>query len=394
MGSILSVSQLNKYIKFKIQSDLKLKGIAVKGEISNFTLHYKSGHAYFTLKDEGGALKAVMFSNNVQRLKFQLENGMSVLVVGNIDVYERDGAYQIIVSDIQPVGAGALHTGLEQLKEKLIKLGIFDSDKKKPIPLIPKKIAVVTSLTGAALQDILNILERRFPICHVEIYAAQVQGELAPVSISSALQKADKSGADTIILARGGGSVEDMMPFNTEMVTMAVYQCVTPVITAVGHETDTTLVDYASDLRAPTPSAAAELATPKMSEMLGTVDVMAKRLSDSFLRYVSKRETSLQQALHRLRLCSPEKRLENNSAELLRLSEKLGILMNRKISMSENKLERYHAQLCALSPLNVLDRGYTITMKENKVVYSGEELEQGELVDIKFKDTVRSAKIM
>lgn len=394
MSSILTVSQLNKYIQFKIQSDLKLKGVAVKGEISNFTLHYKSGHAYFTLKDSGGAVKAVMFSRNVQRLRFVPENGMSVLVVGNVDVYERDGVYQIIASDIQPVGVGALHTGIEQLKEKLSKLGVFDISAKKKIPLMPKKIAVVTSLTGAALQDILNILSRRYPVCTVEIYPAQVQGDSAPDSICSALVQADSSGADTILLARGGGSLEDLMPFNTEKVAMTVYQCSIPVISAVGHETDTTLADYAADLRAPTPSAAAELASPQMSELIGSVDYMLKKLNDAFAAFVNERELLVQSALQKIRLHSPEKRVENDLNILLRTREKLDMLANRKILQGENKLDKYYAQLSALSPLNVLDRGYTITTKNEKVVYSGEELDKNDLVEIRFKDTVKSAQIL
>lgn len=394
MSSILTVSQLNKYIQFKIQSDLKLKGVAVKGEISNFTLHYKSGHAYFTLKDSGGAVKAVMFSRNVQRLRFVPENGMSVLVIGNVDVYERDGVYQIIASDIQPVGVGALHTGIEQLKEKLSKLGVFDISAKKKIPIMPKKIAVVTSLTGAALQDILNILSRRYPVCTVEIYPAQVQGESAPDSICSALVQADSSGADTILLARGGGSLEDLMPFNTEKVAMTVYQCSIPVISAVGHETDTTLADYAADLRAPTPSAAAELASPQMSELIGSVDYMIKKLNDAFASFVNERELLVQSALQKIKLHSPEKRVENDLNILLRTREKLDMLANRKISQGENKLDKYYAQLSALSPLNVLDRGYTITTKNEKVVYSGEELDKNDLVEIRFKDIVRNAKII
>lgn len=394
MSSILTVSQLNKYIQFKIQSDLKLKGVAVKGEISNFTLHYKSGHAYFTLKDSGGAVKAVMFSRNVQRLRFVPENGMSVLVVGNVDVYERDGVYQIIASDIQPVGVGALHTGIEQIKEKLSKLGVFDISAKKKIPLMPKKIAVVTSLTGAALQDILNILSRRYPVCTVEIYPAQVQGDSAPDSICSALVQADSSGADTILLARGGGSLEDLMSFNTEKVAMTVYQCSTPLISAVGHETDTTLADYAADLRAPTPSAAAELASPQMSELIGSVDYMIKKMNDAFAAFVNERELLIKSLLQRIRLHSPEKRVENDLNILLRTREKLDMLANRKISQDENKLDKYYAQLSALSPLNVLDRGYTITTKNEKVVYSGEELDKNDLVEIRFKDTVKSAQIL
>lgn len=394
MSSILTVSQLNKYIQLKIQSDLKLKGVAVRGEISNFTLHYKSGHAYFTLKDSGGAVKAVMFSRNVQRLRFVPENGMSVLVVGNVDVYERDGVYQIIASDIQPVGVGALHTGIEQLKEKLSKLGVFDISTKRKIPLMPKKIAVVTSLTGAALQDILNILSRRYPVCIVEIYPAQVQGESAPDSICSALVQADSSDADTIILARGGGSLEDLMPFNTEKVAMTVYQCSIPVISAVGHETDTTLADYAADLRAPTPSAAAELASPQMSELIGSVDYMIKKLNEAFAAFVNERELLVQSALQKIKLHSPEKRVENDLNSLMRIREKLDMLATRKITQGENKLDKYYAQLSALSPLNVLDRGYTITTKNEKVVYSGDDLEKNDLVEIRFKDTVKSAQIL
>jgi exodeoxyribonuclease VII large subunit len=335
-----------------------------------------------------------MFSRNVQRLRFVPENGMSVLVVGNVDVYERDGVYQIIASDIQPVGVGALHTGMEQLKEKLSKLGVFDISAKKKIPLMPKKIAVVTSLTGAALQDILNILSRRYPVCAVEIYPAQVQGESAPDSICRALVQADSSGADTILLARGGGSLEDLMPFNTEKVAMTVYQCSIPVISAVGHETDTTLADYAADLRAPTPSAAAELASPRMSELIGSVDYMIKKLNDAFAAFVNERELLVQSALQKIKLHSPEKRVENDLNILIRTREKLDMLANRKISQGENKLDKYYVQLSALSPLNVLDRGYTITTKNEKVVYSGDDLEKNDLVEIRFKDTVKSAQIL
>ena len=394
MSSILSVSQLNRYIQFKIQSDLKLKGIAVKGEISNFTVHYKSGHAYFTLKDSGSAVKAVMFSRNAERLRFVPENGMSVLVVGNVDVYERDGVYQTIVTDSQPLGAGAMHKGIEQLKEKLSKQGLFDAALKKPIPVMPKKIGVVTSLTGAALQDILNVLSRRYPICEVIISPAQVQGETAADSICSALRLADNCGADTIILARGGGSLEDLMPFNTEKVAVAVSACKTPVITAVGHETDTSVVDYVADLRAPTPSAAAELASPQMSELFSTVDYMTGKMKAAFENGLVKKEDKLKDTLSRLKLLSPEKKLESNFRDLNRLREKLDVLADRKIRFNESKLERFAAQLSALSPLNVLERGYSITAKDNRVVAKGEERIVGDEVEITFSDTKRKAQII
>lgn len=394
MSSILSVSQLNKYIHLKIQSDLKLKGIAVKGEISNFTVHYKSGHAYFTLKDADSAIKAVMFAGNVNKLRFMPENGMSVLVVGNVDVYERDGVYQIIATDMQPAGAGALHKGIEQLKEKLSKMGLFDEKLKKPVPIMPRKIAVVTSLTGAALQDILNVLSRRYPICEVVVSPAQVQGEFAHESICKALELADNCGADTIILARGGGSLEDLMPFNTEEVAMAVSACRTPVITAVGHETDTSVVDYVADLRAPTPSAAAELASPQMSELMGAVDLMTGKMKTALENSFAKKNERIIDISGRLKLLSPEKRLENNFSELNRKTEKLDVLVDKKIRLNESRLDRYTAQLSALSPLNVLERGYSITAKDNKVVTKGEQLSVGDVVEITFSDTKRQAQII
>lgn len=394
MSSILSVSQLNKYIHLKIQSDLKLKGIAVKGEISNFTVHYKSGHAYFTLKDADSAIKAVMFAGNVNKLRFMPENGMSVLVVGNVDVYERDGVYQIIATDMQPAGAGALHKGIEQLKEKLSKMGLFDEKLKKPVPIMPRKIAVVTSLTGAALQDILNVLSRRYPICEVVVSPAQVQGEFAHESICKALELADNCGADTIILARGGGSLEDLMPFNTEEVAMAVSACRTPVITAVGHETDTSVVDYVADLRAPTPSAAAELASPQMSELMGAVDLMTGKMKTALENSFAQKNERIIDISGRLKLLSPEKRLENNFSELNRKTEKLDVLVDKKIRLNESRLDRYTAQLSALSPLNVLERGYSITAKDNKVVTKGEQLSVGDVVEITFSDTKRQAQII
>lgn len=394
MSSILSVSQLNKYIQFKIQSDLKLKGIAVRGELSNFSVHYKSGHAYFTLKDENSAVKCVMFSKNADRLKFIPENGMSVLVSGNVDVYERDGVYQIIATDIQPLGIGALHTGIEQLKEKLAAKGVFEQSAKKKIPYLPKTIAVVTSVTGAALQDILNILSRRYPAVKVKIYPAQVQGSAAPDSISSALSKADAGGADTIILARGGGSLEDLMPFNSEIVAMAVFECKTPIISAVGHETDTTIADFAADMRAPTPSAAAELAVPKTEELLSACDLMRNRLSDCMIKYLSKCGDKLETNRLKLTVNSPIERLKNNENKIERIAERLDYLMKAKLTECDTAVDKFAAQLNALSPFNILERGYSITTKENTVISSSKQLESGDEVVIRFRDSSCKATIM
>lgn len=393
MSSILSVSQLNKYVQFKIRSDLKLKGIAVKGEISNFSLHYRSGHAYFSLKDENSVVKCVMFSGNAQKLKFTPENGMKVLASGNLEVYERDGIYQIIVSDMQPLGIGAVYTGIEQVKEKLKSRGVFEESAKKPVPYFPRKIAVVTSLTGAALQDILNILSRRFPICSVLICPAQVQGVQAADSICSALKKADSCGADTIILARGGGSFEDLMPFNTEAVAMAIFSCCTPLISAVGHETDTTLADYAADLRTPTPSAAAEQATPDISVLFNACRSMRFNLDNAIRKCISDKGVRLSEISSVLNLNSPYKKLENSLIGISNLQEKLNKLISARVKYETAAFDKYLVQLQALSPFNVLERGYTITTKNRKAVYTAEELNSGDKVEIRFKDSSCGAVI-
>ncbi|WP_124099110.1 exodeoxyribonuclease VII large subunit [Ruminococcus sp. Marseille-P6503] len=391
MSSILSVSQLNKYVQFKIKSDLKLRGITVKGEVSNFSLHYKSGHAYFSLKDESSVVKCVMFSGSAQKLKFTPENGMKALVSGNLEVYERDGVYQIIVSDMQPLGIGAVYTGIEQVKEKLKSRGVFDQSVKKPVPFFPRKIAVVTSLTGAALQDILNILSRRFPICSVLICPAQVQGGQAADSICAALNKADSCGADTIILARGGGSSEDLMPFNTEAVAMAIFSCKTPLISAVGHETDTTLADYAADLRTPTPSAAAEQATPDISVLFSALSSMRFNLDNAIRKCISDKSVILTGISSALNMNSPAEKLENSASRIKDLRDKLDRLVTARVKYENAAFDKYVVQLQALSPFSVLDRGYTITTKDGKAVYSAAELNSGDKVEIRFRDSSRAA---
>ena len=382
MSSVITVSQLNRYLASKLRSDLKLKGIAVKGEISNFNIHYKSGHAYFTVKDSSSALKAVMFSSSVSRLKFVPEDGMSVLVMGNIEVYERDGVYQIIATEIAPLGVGVMHVQLEQTKKKLEKMGVFDVNKKKKIPLVPKKIAVVTSLTAAALQDIIHIAERRYPVCNIEVYPAQVQGATAAQTICKALSAADKSGADTIILARGGGSSEDLMVFNYEAVALAVYACNTPVISAVGHETDTTLADYAADMRAPTPSAAAEIATPDKADILNAVRIK-----------LDKAVSQIESCDKLLKLYSPERRLEQSEKAVCDLEKRLSQIMERRLEKLSVKLDGYVSSLNMLSPFNILGRGYAIVQKDESVVDSVSMLNVGDEVDIKLSDGSVSAKI-
>lgn len=394
MSSVITVSQLNRYLASKLRSDLKLKGIAVKGEISNFNIHYKSGHAYFTVNDSSSTLKAVMFSGSVSRLKFMPEDGMSVLVMGNIEVYERDGVYQIIATEIAPLGVGVMHVQLEQTKKKLEKMGVFDLSAKKKIPLVPKKIAVVTSLTAAALQDIIHVTERRYPVCSIEVYPAQVQGAAAAQTICKALSAADKSGADTIILARGGGSSEDLMVFNDEAVAMAVYACNTPVISAVGHETDTTLADYAADMRAPTPSAAAEIATPDKTDILNAVSLLRQKLDKAMEQKFDRAMSQVESCDKLLKLYSPEKRLEQSEKAVCDLEKRLSQIMERRFEKLSVQLDGYVSSLNMLSPFNVLGRGYAIVQKGESVIDSVSMLNVGDEVNIKLSDGSVSAKIM
>lgn len=393
MSSVITVSQLNRYIASKIRSDLKLKGVAVKGEISNFNIHYKSGHAYFTVKDSTSALKAVMFSSCVSRLKFVPEDGMSVLVMGNIEVYERDGVYQIIATEIAPLGVGDMHVQLEQTKKRLEKMGVFDLAAKKKIPLVPKKIAVVTSLTAAALQDIIHVTERRYPVCSIEVYPAQVQGAAASQTICKALSAADKSGADTIILARGGGSNEDLMVFNDESVALVVHACNTPVISAVGHETDTTLADYAADMRAPTPSAAAEIATPDKADILNAVSLLKQKLDRAMELKIDRAQSQVENCEKLIKLYSPTKRLEQSEKTVCDLEKRLCAIIERRLEKLSAQLDGYVNSLNMLSPFNVLGRGYAIVQKGDSVADRVSMLAEGDEVNIRLSDGSVAAKI-
>ncbi|WP_028504726.1 exodeoxyribonuclease VII large subunit [Ruminococcus sp. FC2018] len=383
MSSILTVSQLNEYVSFKLKSDVKLKGVCVKGEVSNFTLN-RSGHAYFSVKDDRSCIKAVMFANNFSRLKNDISNGMSVLVTGNVELYEPGGTFQIIVTDVNPLGSGLLYMQIEAIKEKLAKSGVFDDAAKTPVPLFPRKIAVISSSTGAALQDILNVIGRRFPICQVSVFHTRVQGENASDDICNSIKTADDSGADTIIIARGGGSLEDLMPFNSESVALAVHGCKTPVISAVGHETDTTLVDYAADLRAPTPSAAAELATPDKSELFAAVDKLSDMMTKALNLRIDRAENDVSRYISRLRLFSPQRKLENNAQRIEMLSRSLANSINSLISKLESSFEKDVVLLEGLSPLKVISRGYSIVSNKDSIIRSPKDLKENDRINIRF----------
>ena len=390
---ILSVTQINRYISFKFKDDKKLSGVMIKGEISNFTAH-RSGHFYFTLKDKESSIKAVMFKSHAVNVKFMPENGMNVIAMGNISVFERDGIYQVYVTDIVPDGIGSVYVASEQLKAKLQKEGIFDQSAKRPIPQMPVKIGVVTSKTGAALQDIINILSRRYPIGELVLVPALVQGEGAADSISKALIQAGKFDCDVIILARGGGSLEDLTPFNTEKVAYAVYNSSVPVIPAVGHETDVTIADLAADLRAPTPSAAAEVVSVSKEQLNGNLNYYNEKLKNLIRIKLNNAEASLERLTERLIRFSPQFKIENNIRKFDDLQKRLDFAFIKIISDYENKYISRISQMEALSPIKVLKRGYSLIYKNSNIISNISKLECGDIIEIKMSDGTVKAKII
>ena len=382
---ILSVTQINRYISFKFKDDKKLSGVMIKGEISNFTAH-RSGHFYFTLKDKESSIKAVMFKSHAVNVKFMPENGMNVIAMGNISVFERDGIYQVYVTDIVPDGIGSVYVASEQLKAKLQKEGIFDQSAKRPIPQMPVKIGVVTSKTGAALQDIINILSRRYPIGELVLVPALVQGEGAADSISKALIQAGKFDCDVIILARGGGSLEDLTPFNTEKVAYAVYNSSVPIISAVGHETDVTIADLAADLRAPTPSAAAEVVSVSKEQLNGNLNYYNEKLKNLIRIKLNNAEASLERLTERLIRFSPQFKIENNIRKFDDLQKRLDFAFIKIISDYENKYISRISQMEALSPIKVLKRGYSLIYKNSNIISNISKLECGDIIEIKMSD--------
>ena len=390
---ILSVTQINRYISFKFKDDKKLSGVMIKGEISNFTAH-RSGHFYFTLKDKESSIKAVMFKSHAVNVKFMPENGMNVIAMGNISVFERDGIYQVYVTYMVPDGIGSVYVASEQLKAKLQKEGIFDQSAKRPIPQMPVKIGVVTSKTRAAFQDIIHILSRRYPIGELVLVPALVQGEGAADSISKALIQAGKFDCDVIILARGGGSLEDLTPFNTEKVAYAVYNSSVPIISAVGHETDVTIADLAADLRAPTPSAAAEVVSVSKEQLNGNLNYYNEKLKNLIRIKLNNAEASLERLTERLIRFSPQFKIENNIRKFDDLQKRLDFAFIKIISDYENKYISRISQMEALSPIKVLKRGYSLIYKDSNIISNISKLECGDIIEIKMSDGTVKAKII
>ena len=391
---VLSVSQINFYIKSIIENDGSLQFVLVTGEISNLTVHQRSGHIYLSLKDSNSVISAVMFAGNARRLKFRIENGMKVICRGRISVYEPSGRYQLYIEDMQPDGVGALTLAFEQLKKSLAQKGLFDNAHKKPLPKFPKTIGVITSPTGAAVQDITNIIRRRFPSADIVLAPVLVQGESAPEQLVRAVNKFSASKiADVIIIGRGGGSAEDLWAFNDEQLAYAVYNCETPIISGVGHETDFTVCDFVADVRASTPSAAAELAVPDRQGLMSYYFKQKQYISAMLDRKIKTAQLRLENQQRRMSASSPKLKAEQLEKQLSAKSEKLTRFMNIYISDKENKLIAAKGKLDGLNPLNVLNRGYAIAEKDEKIITSSKQLKNGDDFTVILSDGKINAKV-
>ena len=390
-----SVSAINSYIKRKFDTDMVLQSVIVSGEISNFNNHYKTGHLYFSLKDDTAAIKAVMFSRQAAKLKFTPENGMKVLAFGRVAVFERDGVYQIYVDALEPDGAGALAAAFEQLKKRLAAQGLFDEEHKKPIPFFPKKIGVITSPTGAAVQDIFNVTGRRFPIGDIVFCPVTVQGPAAPAEMIDALQRLQKLGdIDVIIIGRGGGSMEDLWCFNDELLARAIYACPVPVISAVGHETDFTICDFVSDLRAPTPSAAAELAVPDLNGLLMELGSLGDRLYGAYERKLSNERKRLELILSARDFTSPGRFFDNEKNAAAALTARLMNAAERIVGAEKLRLSKTVAALDTLNPLSVLLRGYAAVGADGGIVSSVNDIRIDQQIDITMADGVLNCRVL
>ena len=388
-----SVSQINRYIKNQFASDYVLNHICIKGEVSNCKYH-SSGHIYFTIKDVSSQLACVMFAGQRKGLAFRMEEGQSVLVTGSISVYERDGKYQLYANEITREGTGALYEQYEKQKQALEAEGLFDTKYKKPIPFYVQKLGIVTAATGAASEDIVQISGRRNPYCQLVLYPAKVQGEGAAQSVAAGIRYLDQYGVDVIIAGRGGGSIEDLWAFNEEVVARTIFDCHTPVISAVGHETDVTIADYVADLRAPTPSAAAELAVCQIEELFDRIDMLQLTLTQTMERKILLERKSIALQKSRLDASSPKAYLERKKHLLDSQSQRLTIAMNRVYSDRKHRLELLVGELRRLSPLEKLSGGYAyVTDSKKKTLHSAAQVSQGDDIYVTLKDGSLCAKV-
>lgn len=411
----LTVSAVTRYLKAKFDIDENLQTVYLKGEISNFKAH-TSGHFYFSLKDENSKINAIMFRSNASKVIFKPADGMKVLVTGRISVYEAMGSYQIYVDEMLEDGVGNLYIAFEQLKKKLQAEGLFDEALKKPIPRIPKRVGIVTASTGAAIRDIMTTIKRRFPICETILFPTLVQGENAKDDIVRNIKRAEDYDLDVLIVGRGGGSIEDLWPFNEEIVARAIYDCEIPVISAVGHEVDFTIADFVADLRAPTPTAAAELAVPNMSDLKKHIDQLSIRLNEAIYKKVNYLKLYLDSVKNSFVIKNPGVMFENRKQSLDLMNTKLNELMLGKVDKMKNELEKIKKsyvltnpkllykdnvvclkniidKLELLNPLNILSRGYSITYMNDKALKSAKEVKKDDVLKIKLYDGMLETRV-
>ncbi len=389
----VTVSDLNKYIKEKIANDENLSQILVKGEISNFKNHY-TGHMYFTLKDENSLIKCICFKSYAEKLTFMPKDGMKVIVLGSVSVFERDGIYQIYVKMMEEDGLGDLYTKYQELKQKLEKQGLFDEEHKIKIPLLPKVVGVLTSQTGSVIRDIINVSTRRNPNIYIRLLPVPVQGEGAAEKIAAGIEYMNRNKlADVLILARGGGSLEDLWPFNEEIVAHSIYNSEIPIISAVGHETDFTIADFVADLRAPTPSAAAELAVPDVYELKRKIESLQDRLRMSLVKKVEVMKLRYDKCMASSVFKDPYRKINDNYQVIDNLIKRMDSAIKIKQEKEKNRYIELVSKLDALSPLKTLSRGYSLTEKEGKIIKSKDELKKGDIIDIRFTDGNKKATV-
>ena len=390
----ITVSDLNQYIKNKIADDEYLNNVLVKGEISNFKNHY-TGHMYFTLKDENCLIKCIMFKSYAQKLNFMPKDGMKVMVFGGVSVFERDGVYQIYVKAMEEDGLGDLYTKYQELKRELEEQGLFDEIHKKKIPMMPKVVGVLSSQTGSVIKDIINVSTRRNPNVYIRLLPVPVQGEGAAEKIAYGIEYMNKNKlADVLILARGGGSLEDLWPFNEKVVAQSIYESDIPIISAVGHETDFTIADFVADLRAPTPSAAAELAVPDIYEVNQKIQIHQDRLRNGLLKKVQLMKLRYEKCISSMVFKEPTRRINEAYIQIDNYTKQLENLIKTKQEKEKTKYAELIAKLDTLSPLKTLYRGYSIIEKDNKIIKSKEELNKGEIIDIQLADGKKQAEIL
>ena len=390
----ISVTDLNRYIKNKIADDEYLNNILIKGEISNFKHHY-TGHLYFTLKDENSLIKCIMFKSYAQKLNFEPKDGMKVYILGSVSVFERDGVYQIYAKVMEEDGLGDLYTKYQKLKEELEKKGLFDQSHKQKIPMLPKVVGVLTSQTGSVIRDIINVSTRRNPNVYIRLLPVPVQGEGAAEKIAEGIEYMNKNQlADVIILARGGGSLEDLWPFNEEIVAHSIYKSKIPIISAVGHETDFSISDFVADLRAPTPSAAAELAVPDIYELKQKINTYQNRLKMALTKKLEIMKLRYEKCMSSSVFREPTRRIQENYIKIDSYVKQLENVINKIKEKNKNKYIELVSKLDTLSPLKTLTRGYSIIEKQGKIVKSITDLQTEDEISIRLKDGEKQAKII